>query len=68
MSKRVDSYQDERDKIAKGLRYENAGIWFREPETKVILDSVKRKNHKGIHKLQRCLFRNESASKKTRYL
>ncbi len=35
------------DKISKGLRYENAGIWFREPETKIILDSVKRKTIKG---------------------
>jgi len=35
------------DKIAKGLRYDNAGIWFREPETKIILDSVKRKTIKG---------------------
>ena len=35
------------DKIEKGLRYNKAGIWMREPEMKVVLDSIKRKTIKG---------------------
>ncbi len=35
------------DKIEKGMRYDKSGIWFREPEMKVVLDSVKRKTIEG---------------------
>lgn len=36
-----------KDKIEKGLRYDKSGIWFREPEMRAVLDSVKRKTIKG---------------------
>lgn len=35
------------DKVEKGIRYDKSGIWFREPETKIVLDSVIRKTIKG---------------------
>lgn len=35
------------DKVKKGIRYDNSGIWFREAETKLIEDSVKRRTIKG---------------------
>jgi hypothetical protein len=38
------------DKQKKGIRYENSGIWMREPETKMVIDSVKRRTIKGHDK------------------
>ncbi len=38
------------DKQKKGIRYDNSGIWMREPEMKMVIDSVKRKTIKGHEK------------------
>ncbi len=35
------------DKIKKGIRYNSSGIWFREPEMKLVSDSVKRKKNRA---------------------
>ncbi len=37
-------------KMKDGIRYENRSIWFRDPETRMVIDSVPRKTLKGYKK------------------
>jgi len=37
-------------KMKEGIRYESRSIWFREPETRMVIDSVPRKTIKGYKK------------------
>ncbi len=49
------------DKIKKGVRYDHSGIWFREPEMKIVLDSVKRKKNRA-YKAYRGIYTGSNSS------